>query len=185
MNDLTLALLELDKRDKILEVGFGGGNLLAKILKTKPEEMVYGVDLSKDMVSLCNKTLRKYIAKGLVKLDCFSVDKLPYESNQFTKICSVNAIYFWDDCSKAIKELSRILEDRGCLIITFGDRESMMKTAFSQYGFNLHTSQSVQDILEHQGFTINKVKQGKDKSGNFYCISATKTPAIHTKGTRC
>ena len=174
MNDSTLALLDLEKTDKILEVGFGGGDLLSKILNTTPNEIVFGVDFSKDMVFLGSKRLRKHIVKGLVKLDCFSVDKLPYESNQFTKICSVNTIYFWENCSKAIKELNRVLDDNGSLVLTFGDKESMKNEAMYEYGFTLYTSENVQNILKSEGFIINKVKQVKDTSGNFFAILATK-----------
>lgn len=176
MNDLTLALLNLEKTDNILEVGFGGGDLLSKILNTKPGEIVFGVDISKDMVARCRKTLRKYTAKELLKLDCFSVNKLPYESNQFTKICSVNTIYFWESCSKAIKELNRVLDDRGTLVITFGDKESMSKEAVCQYGFHLYTSENVQSILKSEGFIIDKIEEGNDKSGKFFAISAVKMP---------
>lgn len=176
MNDLTLALLDLEKADKILEVGFGGGALLSKILDTKPNKTVFGVDSSKDMVALGNKTLKKHIAKGLVKLDCFSVDALPYESNQFTKICSVNTIYFWEDCSQALKELHRVLDEKGSLVITFGDEKSMRDDAVYQYGFNLYTSEEVQHILKSEGFVIDQVQQRNDKSGDFFAISAIKEP---------
>lgn len=174
MNDLTLELLEINHTDKILEVGFGGGSLLFEILKFKPKEKIYGADFSLDMVKLCKKRFSNFISKALIELDCASVENLPYKAKQFSKICTVNTIYFWKDSSIAIKELSRILINGGLLVITFGDKESMQKGEVTKHGFNLFTSLDVQKALEYEGFIVDKIKQGKDKSGNFFSISAIK-----------
>lgn len=124
------------------------------------------------MVALCTKKLSTYITKGLIRLDCSSVENLPYKTGQFTKICSVNTLYFWKDSVVAIKELKRVLENDGVLVITFGDQKSMVKGVVTKYDFNLFSEQDVQNILVSEGFIINKVTKSIDNSGEFFSISA-------------
>ena len=174
MNDATLTLLDIRDTDRILEVGFGGGFLLFKIMKSKLRQTVYGADFSAAMVEHCGKNMRKFIAQGSLQLDCANVRNLPYAANQFTKIATVNTIYFWDDFSEAIKELKRVLDDNGVLVIAFGDKESMAKLKITHHGFSLYTPEEIQKVLEAQGFKINHIKQGQDNSSAFFVLSATK-----------
>ena len=46
MNKLTLDQLNLQPHDRILEVGFGGGDLLEQIMATRPCDYVAGVLLA-------------------------------------------------------------------------------------------------------------------------------------------
>jgi len=71
MNEFTLQQLSTSSKDRILEIGFGGGDLLEKILSTKSIEYVAGVDLSIDMVNLVGHRLRHYIQSG--KRKCAAV----------------------------------------------------------------------------------------------------------------
>lgn len=174
MNDVTLNSLELNNSDRVLEVGFGGGALLAEMARHNSKALFFGVDFSQDMVSLCQKRMRGLILEGRVQLDCANVENLPYETETFTKICSVNTIYFWEDCHLAMRELNRVLKKQGLLVLTFGDKVSMSEQTVTNYGFSLYTSSDVQQILEEEGFRNIKIKQEEDGSGLFYSLTATK-----------
>lgn len=174
MNNVTLKLLDIKDTDRILEVGFGGGSLLSEIVKSKPRQTVYGADFSTAMVERCENNMRNFIAQGSVHLDCANVENLPYAANQFTKIATVNTIYFWDDFSAAIKELKRVLDDKGVLIIAFGNKESMAKSKMTHHGFSLYTLGEIRKGLENEGFKINHIKQEEDNSSAFFVLSATK-----------
>ncbi len=138
MNKVTLSLLDLTDSDQVLEVGFGGGALLREMARLNPKATLYGADFSPDMVTLCQKKMHNLIAEGRLQLDCANVEKLPYETGTFTKICSVNAIYFWEDCASAIRELKRVLQPQGVLVLTFGDKTSMSQQTVTNHGFNLY-----------------------------------------------
>ena len=174
MNETTLELLNLKPSDQTLEIGFGGGALLSLMLKTQPQNKLYGADFSLDMVTLCRQKFSTFINKHLMQLDYAPVNKLPYKANTFTKICSVNTFYFWHDYSLALKELRRILRDNGVLVLTLGDKNSMQKSDITQHGFNLFTYHDVIQLLEAEGFKITQVKEENDKSGSFFCVAAIK-----------
>ncbi|MCP6727516.1 MAG: class I SAM-dependent methyltransferase [Patescibacteria group bacterium] len=174
MNNVTLSSLELKDSDRVLEVGFGGGALLTEMARLKSKAVFYGADFSQDMVALCQKRMHGLISEGRLKLDCASVENLPYETETFTKICSVNTIYFWEDCNEAIKELKRVLKKNGILVLTFGDKVSMSEQTVTNHGFNLYTSLEVQQVMEEEGFTNIQIKQGQDSSGSFYSLTGAK-----------
>jgi ubiquinone/menaquinone biosynthesis C-methylase UbiE len=105
MNRLTFAQLEVRPGDTVLEVGFGGGGLLAMILDATEGE-VTGVDLSEVMVA---RARRRFANVPRLRLHVGSVDALPLANASVDKACSVNNIYFWPDPAAAMAELARVL----------------------------------------------------------------------------
>ena len=73
MNRLTFARLEVQPGDSVLEVGFGGGGLLAMILAATEGE-VTGVDLSAAMAA---RARRRFAKVRRLRLEVGSVDALP------------------------------------------------------------------------------------------------------------
>src|SRR5687767_6859692 len=64
MNRLTLAQLEIRPGEAVLEVGFGGGGLLAALLAST-DGPVWGVDRSPDMVA---RARRRFAGIGRLQL---------------------------------------------------------------------------------------------------------------------
>ena len=83
MNEFTLQQLSTSAKDRILEIGFGGGDLLEKILSTRSSEYVAGVDLSIDMVNLVGHRLRYYIQSGRAEVRRGNIEALPYANGEF------------------------------------------------------------------------------------------------------
>ena len=70
MNRLTLEQLRVGPNDSVLEVGFGGGGLLAELLKAT-EGPVIGVDVSAAMV---DRARRRFRRTGRLELHRASVE---------------------------------------------------------------------------------------------------------------
>jgi ubiquinone/menaquinone biosynthesis C-methylase UbiE len=175
LNELTLASLDPRPDDRVLEVGFGGGDLIARMLPVVSEGRIVGADFSQTMVDLCSKRFATAIRSRGLELHCASVDDLPFESDSFSGVCTVNTIYFWPDPAAALVELSRVLRPDGRLVISFSPRSVMQKMPTTDCGFTLYESDEVRDLLATAGFVAIETVEGADRQGRFVCAVCRKS----------
>jgi arsenite methyltransferase len=174
MNSLTFDCLELNPRDRLLEVGFGSGYLLDFVLRENACDYVAGVEISEEMLRLVKKRLRHHIAKGKAALRYGAIEKLPYEDGSFTKLCSVNTLYFWRDPSLALHECRRVLTCGGKLSLCFNSKEDLASWPGHVHGFTLYELDDVTGLLYEAGFSEVKVVEARDdQQGLFYCVSGS------------
>jgi ubiquinone/menaquinone biosynthesis C-methylase UbiE len=176
INQLTMRSLTLAPTDRVLEVGFGAGDLIAHMAPVVREGLVAGVDVSPDMVAVGAKRLASLVKSGRVELRCASVEALPYEDGHFTKACTVNTIYFWPEPEVALEELRRVLRPGGTLVIGFSPAEAMRKMPkrLTEHGFTLYEPEEMRRLLEHAGFGGIGMAPGSGPRGEFVCAVATK-----------
>jgi ubiquinone/menaquinone biosynthesis C-methylase UbiE len=73
MNSLAFETLQINSRDQVLEVGFGGGDLIARMSRVVSQGRITGVDFSQDAVDACSKRFAKFIKAGIIDLYCANV----------------------------------------------------------------------------------------------------------------
>jgi arsenite methyltransferase len=174
INELTVKSLQLVPEDQVLEVGFGGGDLIARLLPVPGQGHVSGADLSEDMVALCSKRFAGAIQDRRVDLACGAVERLPYADGTFTKACTVNTIYFWPEPPAALAELRRVLRGGGRLVVGFSPGEELRKISFTRHGFTYHEPEDVRALLDEAGFADVELAPGHGPRGEFYCASGVK-----------
>jgi SAM-dependent methyltransferase len=167
-NELVLGNLRLQPNDRILEVGFGGGDMLERVAATVTQGLIAGVDVSGEMVDFCLKRLHALPSERL-DLRCASVEALPYPDNHFNKACAINTIYFWPDTTQGLNELKRVLRPAGTLCIGFTGAASMR--AMGRHGFSLFEPKEIEWALELAGFSHITFEKRNDWRGDFYCAS--------------
>ena len=174
MNQLTLTALELEPGDHVIEVGFGGGDLIKRMSAVVGRGCIAGVDFSPDMVDICSKRFAALIQSGRLELLCADADNLPYGSEHFSKACTVNTIYFWPDPIGPFKELHRVLRGGGRAVICFNPRQTLQRVPFTKYGFSFYDPEQVRQLLETTGFRQIEMVPGSSRLGEFVCAVATK-----------
>ena len=177
INQTTLAALALEPKDRVLELGFGGGDLIAHIEPFVPEGSIAGIDFSPDMVAACAKRFAPLVQSGRVEVRCARAEELPYGDGTFTKACTVNTVYFWPDPAIALGELWRVLSDGGRLVVSFSIPAAIKGLPFTKHGFTLYEPDQIRDLLEDAGFGDIRMVPGSGRRGDFVC-------AIGTKSTR-
>ena len=106
-------LLRLDLRpsDRVLEIGFGAGDDLARAsARVGPTGSVSGIDSSKTLVGQARRRFRAVIAQGRMVVTLASADDpFPFPDGAFTKAFSINSFQFWADPVASLQELHRVL----------------------------------------------------------------------------
>ena len=173
MNSLTLDSLALGPADRLLELGFGSGYLLEKVLKNRLCDFTAGADISPEMVKHVGARLRAYIEAGDALIRQGDIEAIPFADGEFTKLCSVNTLYFWRDPQQALAECRRVLAAGGRLALCFNAKSEMAKWPGHVHGFTLYELADVEAMLAAAGFCGIATTSGKDpKQGLFHCVSA-------------
>lgn len=123
-NDWTVALLDLEPGDKVLEVGFGPGIAIEKAAHLIKQGTIIGVDHSETMLHQASKRNAVAIQKGKVKLYLGTIDILPPSCRDFNKIYSANVIQFWENAEREFAYLYDLLAPGGKIATTYMPRHS-------------------------------------------------------------
>lgn len=171
MNRLTLEQLNVQPHENVLEVGFGGGGLLAMLLASTSGE-IHGVDISKPMVKRAGRRFRRH---DRLHLHRASAEALPLPDAVVDKACSVNNIYFWSDPAGVMAEFARVIRPGGRLAICFEPAYELRKWPGHEHGFRLYEGHDVQRLFTEAGFGKVTGRWGSGrKPDRFLCLSAAR-----------
>ena len=173
LNDLAFHSLALSPADRVLEVGFGGGYLLGRMSTVVTGGFLAGVDISSAMVALCQKRYGWLVQQGKLELKCAPAESLPYPSGHFSKICSVNSIFYWQDVPQALAEFWRVLADEGALVMCLTLKASLQDRSFARY-MSLYEVGEVQQMLQAAGFSAIHAQYSADRHRQFVCLTGQK-----------
>jgi ubiquinone/menaquinone biosynthesis C-methylase UbiE len=166
MNSLVLHELRVGPQDDVLEVGFGGGGLLAMLL-ARTRGRVFGVDVSEAMVMRAQRRFRK---EARLSVQAGSVEKLPLEDASVDRAASVNNLYFWADPKAALAELARVIRPGGRLAIAFEPPEELRKWPGHRYGFRLHRPADVFLRMRQAGFIRIRETEGRGRKPDRFFV---------------
>lgn len=153
MNLHSIAVLNAGPNDNILEIGMGNGFFVKNILSLHPSIRYTGYDYSQDMISLSEKRNRKWVDDNRASFIHGDISETTLTPSSFTKIFTVNTIYFWKDVQQVLKTLKSLLKLGGELILAFRPEENMKNFPVTQYNFNFFRKERVMEELKQVGFS--------------------------------
>lgn len=175
MNQLTLEQLSLETEDSVIEIGFGGGGLLEQIVLTGKYQYVAGIDRSVDMVRQVDRRLNR-MPGSKVDLRQGEIEKIPFGVDSFTKLCSVNTLYFWEHPEVAMAECQRVLRPGGRMTLCFNSKQNLIDWPVHRHGFKLYEIEEVEDLFSSAGFESLEVASDEaDGRVQYYCVSGIAT----------
>jgi len=174
LNSFSLELMNIQKRDKILEIGFGTGLLIKRMANKIENGTIEGVDFSKTMYDRASKINKKQIQKKHVTLYHLECKKLPFQENQFTKVCSINTLYFWENPEEYFKEILRVMREGSHFILGFRDKRQMELLEADKEIFQTYEKEEIIEMLSRSGFKNIKLNKRDDTPLTSYCIVAIK-----------
>src|SRR5438477_6922689 len=96
-NAWTVALLDAQPADRILEIGFGPGIAIEALARVVTRGHVVGIDYSHAMVAAASRRNGPAIRAGYVALQYGEAARLPFSNAAFDKAYGIHTIYFWPD----------------------------------------------------------------------------------------
>ncbi|WP_409199572.1 class I SAM-dependent methyltransferase [Methanobrevibacter sp. DSM 116169] len=159
--------IDIKNNDAVLDIGFGNGYVIEKILKKNPKK-AYGIDISQDMLKTTSKKLKSDINSGKLDLKIANVKDLPYDEDFFNKIYTINTMYFWDEPVKSFKEIKRCLKTDGIFLNAFLSKDFLLKTKFTENNFNKYTIDEVKEMMNKADLEIIDIIE--ISKNRMYCI---------------
>lgn len=154
VNRACIALLRVQRGERVLEIGPGNGAFVADIAGAAPDVSYAGLDLSEHMVHEAEDLNGELVAAGRAVFRHGSSDEIPFDTAAFDKALTVHTLYFWDEPDTHLREIRRVLKPDGLLCIGFGDREFMQDLPFVPYGFTLYDAAEAEALLAASGFRV-------------------------------
>ncbi len=174
INSYVKEILDLQRNDRVLEIGFGPGKLISQMAEITTEGVVEGIDFSKVMLKQASKVNKQHISNRRVILHEGECSSLPFKSESFDKLCSINTIYFWDEPKNYFSEIFRVAKAGAKVVIGFRDDKQMSNLNLSEDIFNNYSHNDVVKLLSDAGFSDAHVKEKEGKPFVSYCAVANK-----------
>ncbi|MDR1748804.1 MAG: class I SAM-dependent methyltransferase [Spirochaetaceae bacterium] len=166
----VLKNIKLEPHTSVLDIGFGNGYVIRKILRQHIPVKMYGIEISNDMLKSVSLKNRQHIITGTVQLLLEDIGKTSFAQNTFDTVYTVNTIYFWNDLEKGFSEIKRILKPGGIFLNVLYTKEYLNKIMYTKYGFKKYTIEEIETSTKNSGMQISEIIEIKKKKS--YCIIA-------------
>jgi len=147
----TIASLDLNTTDSILEIGPGNANHVKAISAIADGAKYVGIDISPAMIAEATR-----LNAGLANVNFLLTDgnSIPFGDSQFNKLFTANTIYFWQHPQDYANEIARVLQPGGLAAIAFIPKSTMQYIPFAKFGFTLYDAETVANLLTSAGLTV-------------------------------
>lgn len=114
ITDQTLALMDIQPEDRILDLGCGTGWASRRMARVAVRGEVVGLDVADEMLRRAEEASAAF---KNVRYVWGSAENIAEADNAFTKVLSVESFYYYADQGKALDELRRVMAPGARLFI--------------------------------------------------------------------
>lgn len=184
----TVDHMRVGPRDRVLDIGCGGGMAIGLLAKRATDGHVAGVDYSPDMVVQSRRRNRAAILQKRVEVQRGDAMALPYPDDSFDQASAIETFYFWPDPAKGLAEAYRVLKPGGKLTVTLEmSREAAANPTLVQRllgrrftersereGLRILSGTDLTDLLAKAGFRDNRFDAEPRRSFGWVCAQGIK-----------
>lgn len=153
----TVALMNVQPGEKVLDIGYGNGYLLQRLYK-KTKADLYGIDISQDMMDQATRRNATAASNGHLHLQVGDCCALPFDDKTFAAVSSINTIYFWSDTVKGLSEIRRVLKPGAAFYNVVYTREWLDKLSYTRKGFKKFEPEQLMELGRQAGFENIQIK---------------------------
>lgn len=147
--DILIRLLRLEPGCRVLEVGCGGGALLARLEKEGCEAT--GIDLLDDAVEAAGKMVAS------CEVICSDASNLPFEDGSFDHLVSQHLVEHLADLPGALAEWRRVLVSGGVMAVCTPNRLYANPSIFDDPGHvHIYDRWELSEAVESAGFSVER-----------------------------
>jgi ubiquinone/menaquinone biosynthesis C-methylase UbiE len=151
VNRRAVERLALKPGETVLELGYGHGRTLKKVLDQNVG-VAAGIDPSDVMFRLAGRRLRREIGQGRCELHRGEARHLPFGDQCFDAAFAVHVVYFWTDPRAEFAEIRRVLRPGGRLLLGFRPRNEQTLLDLPACAYTLRSVEEVATLLLQTGF---------------------------------
>jgi ubiquinone/menaquinone biosynthesis C-methylase UbiE len=137
-----------------LDIGFGNGYLLKKIIRQNVPVKIYGIEISNDMLNKVKLKNIHNIENGILELYLANINETSFENNLFDKMYTINTMYFWNELDKCLFEIKMVLKPKVIFMNVMYTKKYLGKMLFTKYGFNKYSVEEIEKITKDNGMEI-------------------------------
>ncbi|HKR07031.1 MAG TPA: bifunctional demethylmenaquinone methyltransferase/2-methoxy-6-polyprenyl-1,4-benzoquinol methylase UbiE [Bacteroidia bacterium] len=112
----AIALLQNDKPKILLDIATGTADFAIEALTLQPDS-IKGIDISNEMLDIGRKKIKKINAEHKIELLPGDSEKINFEDNSFDAITAGFGVRNFENLSKGLSEIYRVLKKNGTLVI--------------------------------------------------------------------
>ncbi|MCL5280931.1 MAG: methyltransferase domain-containing protein [Planctomycetes bacterium] len=169
MREVALEMLAPAPGERLLEVGFGTGHVLARLAQAVgPTGKVFGIDLSENMVAQTQELLRKEGLTDRVSLACGDAENLPYPDDSLDGIfmCFTLELFDTPEIPRVLAQCQRVLRPGGRIVVAAVSKEGTQGLVLRAFEWTHRHFPNLLDCrpiharqaLEAQGFSIEQTR---------------------------
>jgi len=158
----TIIALAIAPHDKILELGHGNGKHISEILSINHTVTYYGLEISE----LMHHEADRYNQKERTSFTLYDGNNIPFKANYFSKIMTVNTLYFWKNPVHLLHEIYRVLKPGGKFSCTFAEKAFMEKLPFTKFIFELYDQEKIEKLIQSTPFKTAGFKEYTEQLTN-------------------
>ncbi|EAF1874742.1 class I SAM-dependent methyltransferase [Listeria monocytogenes] len=142
----TISNTEMGDATNILDIGYGGGSNVKKLVELNKNVTIYGVDISKESYKTATNLNKKAINNGKVKLSIQDVALMNYPADFFDIVYAIQTHMYWDNPRKGFEEIYRVMSNEAVFIL------SSEKDKIEYHMDEYKTTASLTALLKEIGF---------------------------------
>jgi len=169
MTKHSILNLNISNENRILELGHGNAGHVEFLFEQAEKPKYYGLEMSELMFQEARQINRNFVSQKQAFFSIYDGNTIPFEDGSFDKIFTVNTIYFWQKPEELLSEIYRVLKSNGTFCLTFAEEDFMKTLPFTQYEFELYSTQKAQELIKKSEFKIvyteTQTEKVKSKTG--------------------
>lgn len=165
ITDQTLAVMNLQAHDRVLDLGCGTGWATRRLARLVPQGEAVGIDVADEMLRRAEQSSASF---KNIRYVWGSAEHIPAADNTFDKVLSVESFYYYADQGKALDELRRVMAPGGTLFILINlyrdNHYSLLWVDELKVPVQVRSEAEYLELLRQHGFVHAEARRIPDRS---------------------